>query len=71
LIRSLGLGLILPPGVDDVVVIVNKDQPSSIIAYTLSSIEYRDKLGVAAANADVRPPLTRTTTRPTHVRSSH
>lgn len=49
---SLGLGLILPPGVDDVVVIVNKDQPSSIIAYTLSSIEYRDKLGVAAANAD-------------------
>jgi hypothetical protein len=34
-IRSLGLGLILPPGVDDVVVIVNKDQPSSIIAYTL------------------------------------
>jgi hypothetical protein len=53
-LRSIGSGLILPPGVDDVVVIVNKDQPSSIIAYTLSSIEYRDKLGAAAANADVR-----------------
>jgi hypothetical protein len=62
--------LILPPGVDDVVVIVNKDQPSSIIAYTLSSIEYRDKLGAAAANADVRFSLSLSLVLHTHTHSA-
>eukprot|EP01088_Endostelium_zonatum_P008518 TRINITY_DN2153_c0_g1_i1.p1 TRINITY_DN2153_c0_g1~~TRINITY_DN2153_c0_g1_i1.p1 ORF type:complete len:1989 (-),score=536.03 TRINITY_DN2153_c0_g1_i1:43-6009(-) len=41
---SLSQDLLLPPGVDDTVIIVHRDIPGSQIAYALTSVEYHRQL---------------------------
>ena len=43
-VTSIQQPLLFPPGFNDTVVVIYEDEPSSIIAYTLTSNEYREKL---------------------------